>query len=481
MLLRPYQNEAISLIRDGFKNGHKRIVLCLPTGAGKTVVFSEMVRLSAERGTRTVVLTNRTELFKQTFKSLSRINVPVQMIAAGERKFSPLATVTVAMVETLARRQHVLNELHPELIIIDEAHIGSFNKIIDAFPNARFIGATATPVGKHFHKYYTHMVANIDIPELVQQDYLVPCKAFQMQDDISDLETDSTGEYTEKSQFKHFNKSKLFDGVVKEYKTRCLGKKAIVFNVNIEHAENMTKAFKDAGIPSYCLTSNTSPEERNRILQGFKDGLFPVLNNANILTTGFDEPSIEVVIMNRATKSLPLFLQCCGRGSRLHPGKTHFTVLDFGMNHTEHGLWQEPRNWSIAPPKKKRAGVVKEAPIKKCQQCEAINPATARTCAYCGFDFPVNDKELPTGIMVELQPKVPNHIVGKRAGELELEQLKELQLSKKYKPTYVWRIVRSKGQDAIMQYAQMMGYKRGWIERQVKDIENSNYSNYILK
>ena len=86
MLLRPYQNEAISLIRDGFSKGHQRIVLCLPTGAGKTVVFSEMVRLSAERGTKTIVLTDRIELFEQTFKSISRVNVPVQLINAKNKK-----------------------------------------------------------------------------------------------------------------------------------------------------------------------------------------------------------------------------------------------------------------------------------------------------------------------------------------------------------------------------------------------------------
>lgn len=479
MLLRPYQNEAISLIRDGFSKGHKKIVLCLPTGSGKTVVFSEMVRLAAEKGTVTLVLTNRLELFTQTFKSLGKINVPVELISAKHKRTSELATVYVAMVETLVRRKHL--DIKPQLIIIDEAHIQSFNRIIEQFPEARIIGATATPVGKHFHKYYTHLVNNIDIPELVEQGFLMPCKAFQMQDDISDLATDSKGEYTEQSQFKHFNKTKLYDGVVKEYKSRCLGKKAIVFNVNIEHAENMTKAFIEAGIPSYCLTSNTSPEERTRILQGFKQGLFPVLNNANILTTGFDEPSIEVVIMNRATKSLPLWLQCCGRGSRTFPGKTHFTVLDFGMNHNEHGLWQEPRNWSIKPPKKKREGVLREAPIKKCDQCEAINSATARVCAFCGHEFPKKDDVLAEGVMVEMKPQTPEHIKGKKADQLTLEELKELQESKKYKPTYIWRIIRSRGEESIRGYAYLMGYKNGWIKRQIEDIENSKFSNYILK
>jgi hypothetical protein len=151
------------------------------------------------------------------------------------------------------------------------------------------------------------------------------------------------------------------------------------------------------------------------------------------------------------------------------------------MNHNEHGLWQEPRNWTIKPPKKKRDGVLKEAPIKKCDQCEAINSAMARVCAFCGYEFPKKDDALSVGVMVEMKPKIPDHITGKRASELELNELKDLQSSGKYNPTYVWRIVRSKGEDAIRQYAEIMGYKRGWVERQLKDIENSQFTNYVLK
>lgn len=359
-----------------------------------------------------------------------------------------------------------------------EAHKGNFNKIIEAFPEARIIGATATPVGKHFYQYYTNIVANIDIPDLVDSGYLAPCKAFQMQDDLSDLST-KAGEYTDQSLFNHYNKTTLYDGVIQEYQNRTPGKKAIVFNVNIAHAERMTESFRQAGIASECVTSKTPKEERAKILRAFSIGAFPVLNNCGILTTGYDEPSIEVVIMNRATKSLPLWLQCCGRGSRPYPGKEFFTVLDFGMNHDQHGLWSEARNWRIRPPKEKKQ---EAAPVKKCPKCEAINPASARICQFCGEQFKIEKKDPKAGIMVEVTPRVPNELIGKKILDLDIPELIQLEQSKKYSPKFIWRIIRSMGEDALKDYADLKGYKSGWIYRQTMMMsENEQIKNYTLK
>ena len=150
MNLRPYQQNAISDLRESFKNGHRRIILALPTGAGKTVVFSEMVRMAANKGTRVLVLTDRIELFEQTFKAIQRHNIPIQIVNANTASIDTRAVVTVAMIETLHRRAY---NVEPDLIIIDEAHKGNFTKLIDTHPSARVIGATATPIGKHIPNY----------------------------------------------------------------------------------------------------------------------------------------------------------------------------------------------------------------------------------------------------------------------------------------------------------------------------------------
>lgn len=480
--LREYQNEAIAQLRSGFR-GHKRQVLCLPTGAGKTVVFSEMVRMAAEKGTVTLVLTDRVELFEQTIKSMIRANVTLQRLEAkGNRRFDTRAVVTVGMVETVKRRfaKGVMDGYAPDLIITDEAHKATFNRVYDAWPDSRVIGATATPEGKHFHKYFTEIVQNIDIPELIESGFLMPCRPFQMQDDFSDLETRG-GEYTDESLYGHFNKQKLYDGVVTEWVKRANGKKTIVFNVNIAHTENMTKAFNDAGIRSECVTSKTPKDERERILAAFRMGLFPVLNNCGILTTGYDEPSIECVIMNRATKSLPLWLQCCGRGSRPcdEIGKEEFIVLDFGMNHDQHGLWAEARKWSIKPPKKKKKLDV--APIKECPQCMSIVFASARSCRHCGYVFPFEGSKLSEGIMVEVGPKVPTSLTGRRIADLDIPELIELEKSKAYKATFIWRVVRSRGKQEIERYAMMKGHSSGWVWRQEQEMGNSDFKNYLLK
>jgi len=475
--LRPYQSESILQLRSGFASGHKRQVLCLPTGAGKTVVFSDMVRMASEKGTVTIVLTDRTELFKQTIKSLGKVGVSVEEISPEKKNIYDEATIYLAMVETLKRRKNI--KINPGLIIIDEAHKGNFTSILEKYPDARVIGATATPEGKHFFRYYSSIVQNIDIPDLVDQGFLCDCKPFQMQDDFSDLEI-KAGEYTDNSLMGHFDKPQLYDGVISEWLRLSPGTKTICFNVNIKHTIKTHEAFLQAGISSEYVTSKTPKNDRNRILKAFADGHFKVLNNCGILTTGYDEPSIETVIMNRATKSLPLFLQCAGRGSRLYGGKKTFTLLDFGMNHNRHGMWNEPREWELKPPKKKVEGV---APVKSCpnKDCGCMVAASAVKCKFCGYIFPLKEYELQSGVMVEVTKKIPNHLKGKRISELSINDLIELENSKIYKASFIWRVIRSFGEDAVLIYQGLKGHSKGWAHRQIQDLENSNYTDYRIK
>jgi len=261
MKLRPYQQDGVTELSQSFSS-NQRVIYCLATGGGKTVVFSEIVRLASLKRTQTLVLTDRIELFAQTFKVLSRSGLQIQQVNAqtSDVNFNPLALITVGMVETVKRR--LLLGYSPSLIIIDECHKGNFTKIItDHYPNARVIGVTATPVGKHLPKLYTQIIQTIDIPELISLGFLSPCLGYQMQDDFSDLET-KAGEYTEQSQWSHFNDRKLYAGVVDEWTNRCLGKKTIVFNVNIEHAVQMCDEFRKAGIISEVITSKTPKLER---------------------------------------------------------------------------------------------------------------------------------------------------------------------------------------------------------------------------
>lgn len=483
--LRPYQSQSIELMRDSFRKGHKRIVLTLPTGAGKSVVFSQMVSLSAAMKKSCLVLTHRIELFDSTFRHLENVSITPHRIAPSHPLPPSDALVTVGMVETVMRRLPLLN-LSPSLIIIDEAHFGNFTKLIELFPDSYIIGVTATPIGKHFHKLYTDIVANIDIPELIRDGYLMPCKPYHMvSHDLSDVAVSSTGEYDSAQLFHHFDKPSLYEGVVDGYKQIVgsrSGVRTIVFNVNVEHTEKMTALFNASGIPSKCVTSLTSPKERKQILSDFSSGLFPVLNNCGILTTGYDEPSIEVVIMNRATKSLPLWLQCQGRGSRPHPNKTHFTVLDYGDNHKTHGLWCQPREWTLAPPKKR--GKEQAAPVRMCPECNAVLFASTNECPYCSYTFPAPVQELKTGRLEKVKnlPDISD-LKGRTALSLTTDELIRVMLAKRWKIGFIKRLIMKQGDDAVKEFIEKMGYKKqmAWqMKQQIGDPENIQVSQKVV-
>lgn len=484
MELREYQNDGIQMASEGFRE-HKRQIFVLPTGGGKTICFSDITRKSIERGKTVLVLTDRVELFKQASAALGRNNIPICKINADNRILHKEAKLFVGMVETVARRLTQFQDVVFDLIIIDECHKGNFFKIIDAFPDCNVLGFTATPKNKHLHKYYTNLIDVIGIYKLIEQGFLSPCHPFQMEDDFSDVKLQKSGDdYNEQHLFLHYNKSKLYAGVVEEYLNRCAGTKALVFNVNIEHSDTMARAFTAAGISSFSITSKTKDFDRVKILDGFKRGDFPVLNNCGILTTGYDEPSIETIIVNRKTASLPLWLQMCGRGGRIYPNKTHFTLLDFGRNHDEHGLWEEPRKWKLEGPKKKRSGIG-AAPLKSCKQCKAVIPLMSAKCVYCGYVYPISDMVLKDGVLKEVKalPRIPDQLVDRFIGDFSLEELKRLQEAKQHTASLIWRVVRSKGVESVKEYAKMMDYKYGWVISQCAEIEKSNdkFTNYKIK
>lgn len=471
--LHQYQSEAINDMRQSFAKGNKRLLLVMPTGSGKTITFTHLVHLAYQKGKRILILTDRTELFKQTNKAFSNVLMPVEHIHRSVKNISPQARVFLGMVETVKRRLPTLKPMiNPDLIICDEAHKKTFNAIFEAYPDAMAIGATATPVGNHLYNYYQDLINPIDTPELINRGFLCPVRAFQAVDSFDDLKT-KAGEFTDSSLYSHFSKPKRYSGVIEQLQR--LGKnckRIIVFNCNVKHSDEMAEQFKQAGYTSESLTSLTPDVERLRILHAFETGLIQVLNNCGILTTGYDNPKIDCVIMNRATMSLPLWLQCAGRGGRTAEGKSEFLLLDFGGNHDRHGQWDSPRTWKLEPEKKRNKNTV--APVKSCPSCDAILHTSLRVCKYCGYQYPEQVTDLPQATMIEVQP-----FAGMRVSDLSVNELIKLEESKKYKSTYIWRVIRSKGHEALKEYASLKGYKSGWVKRQI-DMD-SNYKQLLNK
>lgn len=386
MQLRDYQERSvIDVAKKLTKN--KRIVFQLATGGGKTITFSAITKRYIEKsGKAVLILVHRKELMVQTVRTLyAAYGISGQMIRAG-MKHVPKAAVYVGMVESTVRRIPEVG-----LVIIDEAHNLSFAKMFQHFPDQLIIGFTATPLTssklKPLKNYYEDIVCGIDIPELIDQGSLCQNITYAPKDVVraSSLKV-KAGEYDEGLMAMEFSKAKYIQNTVDAYLKHTPGTKALIFNVNIEHSLLVTAAFRERGLDCKCVSSESN--DRDEVIKWYLSTPGAVLCNVAILTTGFDAPDTETIIMNRATLSMPLWLQCCGRGSRPTDAKSSFTIIDLGQNAITHGDWNFSRDWEnifFNPPKAGKPGV---APVKNCPKCDAILPARMSQCKYCGHIFP---------------------------------------------------------------------------------------------
>jgi superfamily II DNA or RNA helicase len=384
MTLRPYQERFINNIAARLVTT-KRVVAQLATGGGKTVCFAAICdRFTARNSTDILILVHREELLHQASRAIA---LPTQPVVAGMKSI-PSARVYVAMVETAYKRLHQFTNIG--LVIVDECHIGNFTKVIEHFSSQYIIGFTATPLAARktnpLRNYFDDIICGIDIPELIEQGYLCPELTYSAAQIVDRAKLKmKAGDFDAQQMAAAYKAPKYIETTVNAYKQHSLGRKTIIFNCNVEHSMAVNEAFIAQGFNSRHLDAD-SPD-RAEILQWFANTPDAILNNIGIATTGFDQPDIETVIVNKATASMPLWLQMCGRGARPHAVKLAFTIIDLGGNCMTHGLWSSPRNWSdiFHNPKKPGNGV---APVKECPDCGALLHTAVHLCD-CGHLFPV--------------------------------------------------------------------------------------------
>jgi superfamily II DNA or RNA helicase len=412
--LEQYQEQGVQEAGQKLASGLMSIIFQLATGGGKTVVFSAISqRYTQSPNGNVLILVHRKELLIQTRRTLYKgFGVISQPIIAGMRHV-PDARVYVGMVETVNRRIAKLKNI--TLVIIDECHYANFNKMHKHFPNARIIGFTATPLAASkknpLKNFYQDIVCGIDIPELIQLNKtkadrgLVQNITRAPKDivDRSELKADKMGEdYDTGMMALSFSKPKHIENTVVAYERYAPNTKAIVFCVNRSHGKLVCAAFAAKGYPVRYLDGETDEIEgkgtRRDILEWYAKTPNAILCNVDILTAGFDEPTIETVIVNRSTMSMPKWLQMCGRGSRPTLQKSMFVIIDMGGNALTHGDWCDARDWRdifFNPPRPgEKKGI---APVKDCPQCDAIVPIQVKVCPYCGYEFPgkIEAKETP--------------------------------------------------------------------------------------
>lgn len=352
-----YQENAIQRLMTRMEKFPERynLLFQLPTGGGKTVIFSELAkRYINETGKRVLILTHRIELCGQTSRMLTEIGVPNKIINSKVKELEEEDNhwCFVAMVETLNNR---LNDERIEfenlgLVIIDEAHYNSFRKLFGYFAQQIILGVTATPLSSNIKlplkDNYNELLVGESISSLVESGYLAEAITYSYDVNLRSLKIGINGDYTVSSSERLYGNYLMQEKLLYAYEEKAKGTKTLIFNNGINTSKQVQAMFIEEGYECMHLDNTHSEKEREDILAWFEKKPDAILTSVSILTTGFDSPSVETIILNRATKSLTLYHQMIGRGSRVLPNKKKFNVIDLGNNARRFGLWNTHINWS---------------------------------------------------------------------------------------------------------------------------------------
>jgi superfamily II DNA or RNA helicase len=414
--LRDYQ---IKVIDEVFNHLYKneRCCVSLSTGAGKTVIFSELVnRLDY----RILICVHREELVYQTSATLDKEH---EILVPKVNNVN--SDVVVAMVQTLNNRikKQEIDLNNFDFIIVDECHRGEFMKILDQF-NGKVVGFTATPnyeKTRYFYKclscgnteeksgkccnkklkkykenvplaeYYDYLIEGVEINDLIKKGYLVEDEQYVLPVDTKRLVFEEGKEHpTEESISLVFGSEQAIQNTINNYFEYCKGLKTIVFNPNTLVNKKLYDAMIDQGINAKMYDSQNSEENRTDLVKWFKETKDAVLLNVQVFTTGFDCTDVQAVMLNKKTKSINLYLQMVGRGGRITDKiiKPSFKVIDLGNNDEDFGRWSKPRDWKDFFYKKevKKVGTPRPLATRDCEDCGAINSANSLYCFNCGSE-----------------------------------------------------------------------------------------------
>ena len=395
MQLRDYQNLAISNIRKSFKAGNKNVLLTLPTGAGKTVIFSEITRLAGLKGSNVLILVHRKELIDQAGDKLTKADVKYGIIAAGRKESK--SNVQVASVQTLINRLNNPDQF--DLIIIDEAHHSvakSWRKIFNFYKKALKLGVTATPMrmtGAGLGEIFDDLIVGSTIPELVEQKYLAEHEVYAPPNKLNlDKIRTIRGDYSKKEVEDELDKVDIVGDAVENYRRLGKNKPAIAFCISVKHGQRVTNKFKQAGYTAELITGSMNSDDRKTLIDNFKDGKVQILVSIDVVSEGFDVENCYVAILLRPTKSEGLYIQQVGRVLRPESNKVAI-VLDHVGNTKRHGFVDDIREFDLhQKAKTKRKGELAPA-VETCEVCFAVYRPQP-ICPVCGHKKEVTKREI---------------------------------------------------------------------------------------
>ena len=402
--LRPYQENLLRQVQHGLAaEPRARLMLQLPTGGGKTVIAGALLGDWLQGGRKAVWLTHRKELAEQTRRMLTDAGVSAITNVnwtPGEDAPYMAGGAVILMAQTVGRRtarREVWNRYNAnDLLVIDEAHHATapgWERAMQQWPGP-IVGMTATPWRLSQKEGFDHLFDDLlcgpqtadlqalEKPALCQAQVFIP----PPEQRIAGGAVDRTGDYTE-AGIEQANRDRpdiMTAGALAFWQKHAADRPTIAYAVSVDHAHNLAAVFNEAGVPAAVILGDTSREDRDRAIAGFRDGSIKVLVNVIVATEGFDLPDASCIIIARPTMSLALYLQMVGRGLRPKPAGGDCILLDLAANAVTYGLPEDYREWSLEPRGTQKSG---EAPVVVCPWCETASPAASHNCRGCGYAF----------------------------------------------------------------------------------------------
>ena len=431
--LRPYQAEAKQAILTAWDEGYRKTLLVLPTGCGKTVVFSSVTEDQVNKGHRVLIMAHRGELLDQAADKLKEASGLDSVLEKAEStSLGSFLPVTVGSVQSLAQEKRLArfpNDYFQD-IIVDEAHhclSDSYKRVFDHFPDANILGVTATPDRgdmKNLGEFFDSKAYEYSMTEAIREGYLCPIKAqmIPLELDIADVGI-SSGDFSA-GEIGHALEPYLHQ-IAAEMATYCQGRKTVVFLPLIATSQKFCAMLNDAGLRAAEVNGNS--DDRSEVLADFEAGKYDVLCNSMLLTEGWDCPSVDCIVVLRPTKIRSLYQQMVGRGMRLSTGKTELLLLDF--------LWMTERHDLCRP----SALISKDEAIAKKIDERMVEDAD-------GFDLIEAEEQAERDILAERESALAKQLAEMRGKKRKLVDPLQYALSiaaedlTNYVPTFAWEM-----------------------------------------
>lgn len=469
--LRPYQIELIQQIFSSWSAGLSSTLIQLPTGAGKTIIFTAVANEFIALNQPVLVIAHRTELITQAAAKLQAVTNSDVGIIKAKIKPSPNSPIQVASIQTLIRR----NPPPASLVIFDEAHHCHSKTYATVFRHyselgAYILGCTATPArtdGRGLRHLYGGtpgfevLIKGDSVQELIEQKYLAPFKIYSPSKiiDAANARIRTTGgDYNQKQLADLVEKTLIIGDAVDTWKQHAYLKRTVLFAVSVKHSKELAQGFRDAGIPAMHLDGKTPTSERETILNAFKEGRILVLCQHSIVTEGVDIPRIEAIQLVRPTKSLIVWFQAIGRALRPAPDKETAIIIDHTDTHLNLPWPDDEIPWSLDP-----ISLKSSMWTLGCPSCHHVfrpsqgeRERSLATCPACNTKFTF--KVETTGKKL------------RRLKVVEIVPATFAQFNTEYDPEKL-EIVQ-----AIIDFQQQRGYQKGWVYHQLRDAPELNLS-----